>query len=207
MTPDVWTVVIPVKSPARGKSRLSVDGVDRVALARAIALDTVAAAVACDSVAQVVVVTDVGGLVLQAADIPGLRFVSDADAVGLDAAVASGRRQWRGCRARRCSETSRHFARPTCRRLSGQPPGSIVPWWRTPRARDRPLSPRAPGSAWLVGLRRRFVRPSRGAGVRAARDSDASTLRRDVDTADQLEAAAAFGLGPRTAWLLAVRGL
>src|SRR4029453_11451948 len=75
VTAATWTVVIPVKPSARGKSRLNVSGVDRVALARAIALDTVAAAAACESVAQVVVVTDDGGLVIQAVDIPGLRFV------------------------------------------------------------------------------------------------------------------------------------
>ena len=55
---------------------------DRVALARAIALDTIAAAAACEAVERVVVVTDDGGLVLQAADIPGLRFVAETPTAG-----------------------------------------------------------------------------------------------------------------------------
>jgi uroporphyrinogen decarboxylase len=95
VTRPAWTVVIPVKPSARGKSRLSVEGVDRVALARAIALDTIVAAVACESVAQVVIVTDDGGLVLQAADIPGLRWnviakINTAEAFALYVAACAG---------------------------------------------------------------------------------------------------------------------
>jgi 2-phospho-L-lactate guanylyltransferase len=40
-------------------------------------------------------------------------------------------------------------------------------------------------------------------GCAALEIADASTLRRDVDTAAQLDAARALGLGPRTAALLA----
>ena len=55
-----WTVVIPVKAPAMGKSRLgpAVPPDARAALARAFALDTIAAALAARSVARVVVVGD-----------------------------------------------------------------------------------------------------------------------------------------------------
>ena len=55
-----WTVVIPVKSPAAGKSRLipGVTDAARAALARAFALDTIAAALAARSVARVIVVGD-----------------------------------------------------------------------------------------------------------------------------------------------------
>jgi len=58
--PDgAWVVVVPVKPPARGKSRLSgLPDEQRVALARAFALDTVAAALACTTVAAVLAVTD-----------------------------------------------------------------------------------------------------------------------------------------------------
>ena len=41
-----WAVIIPVKPTAVGKSRLELPTVDRVTLARAIALDTIAAAAA-----------------------------------------------------------------------------------------------------------------------------------------------------------------
>lgn len=55
-----WTLVIPVKAPASGKSRLvpGVTDAARAALARAFALDTVAAARAARSVERVIVVGD-----------------------------------------------------------------------------------------------------------------------------------------------------
>lgn len=55
-----WTVVIPVKAPKTGKSRLSPAVADaaRADLARAFALDTIAAARAAASVGRVVVVGD-----------------------------------------------------------------------------------------------------------------------------------------------------
>jgi 2-phospho-L-lactate guanylyltransferase len=49
----LWTVIIPVKPAASGKSRLDLGA----PLARAIALDTVAAVVACAAVDRVLVVT------------------------------------------------------------------------------------------------------------------------------------------------------
>lgn len=76
-----WTVVIPVKSPAAGKSRL-VPGVTEAAraeLARAFALDTIAAALAARSVARVIVVGDDPDL----AD--GAEFVAEPGADGSDA--------------------------------------------------------------------------------------------------------------------------
>lgn len=55
-----WTVVIPVKAPAGGKTRLApaLDDDARVALARAFALDTIAAVQAAVSVDRVIVVGD-----------------------------------------------------------------------------------------------------------------------------------------------------
>ena len=90
--PPGWAVIIPVKPTSVGKSRLDLPAVDRVRLARAIALDTIAAAAACGSVAQVYVVTDDGALLALAFDIPGLRFVpeDDGDALGLGVQVGDG---------------------------------------------------------------------------------------------------------------------
>ncbi|KRE29365.1 2-phospho-L-lactate guanylyltransferase [Agromyces sp. Soil535] len=55
-----WTVVIPVKGAPAAKSRLgpTVDGDGRAVLARAFALDTIAAALTARSVARVIVVGD-----------------------------------------------------------------------------------------------------------------------------------------------------
>lgn len=76
-----WTVIIPVKPPAIGKSRLGLGA----ELARAIALDTVAAVVACEAVERVIVVT---------ADAafrpPGAEVLPERTPSGIDAAVAAG---------------------------------------------------------------------------------------------------------------------
>ncbi len=57
--PGRWVVVVPVKDATAGKTRLSdaLDDRSRMALARAMALDTIAAAAACAAVGVVVVVT------------------------------------------------------------------------------------------------------------------------------------------------------
>jgi 2-phospho-L-lactate guanylyltransferase len=76
-----WTVIIPVKPAAIGKSRLGLGP----ELARAIALDTVAAVVACEAVDRVIVVT---------ADAafrpPGAEVLPERTPSGIDAAVAAG---------------------------------------------------------------------------------------------------------------------
>ncbi|GAA3544107.1 2-phospho-L-lactate guanylyltransferase [Aeromicrobium flavum] len=77
-----WTVVIPVKPATHGKSRLEIPGVDRVELARAIALDTIAAAA---EVARVVVVTADPTI-----DLPGVEVVVEPAARGIAVAVADG---------------------------------------------------------------------------------------------------------------------
>ena len=53
-----YVVLLPVKPPARGKSRLEVDPARRRALAAAFALDTARACVAAEHVAAVLAVTD-----------------------------------------------------------------------------------------------------------------------------------------------------
>lgn len=200
-----WTVVVPVKDPSRGKSRLVVAGADRTALARAIALDTIAAAAACDLVEKVVVVGDDGGLVLGALDLPGLRFVPEGDARGLDEAISRG------------------FAG-----FDGMPRAALL--GDLPALRPRDL---ASALAAAASVDRAVVADAEGTGstlVTAAADAewrsafgdgsfarhvalgcvplevpDDSTLRRDVDTAEQLDEARALGLGPRTAAALPSR--
>ena len=202
MTASAWTVIIPVKPSVRGKSRLDVPGVDRVALARAIALDTIAAAAACEAVARVVVVTGDGGLVLQAVDIPGLRFVPDEDAAGLDAAVALG------------AETAAGMPRAA---LLGDVPAlrplDLAAALDAAADVDRGVVADTEGTGSTLVTARGGVEwtSSFGDGSFARHVElgfvplpipDASTLRRDVDTADQLEKAEELGLGPRSAELL-----
>lgn len=80
-----WTVVIPVKPAAIGKSRLGLGPELGPEVARAIALDTVAAVVACKAVERVIVVT---------ADAafrpPGAELLPERTPSGIDAAVAAG---------------------------------------------------------------------------------------------------------------------
>ena len=76
-----WTVIIPVKPAAIGKSRLGLGP----ELARAIALDTVAAVVACDAVDRVIVVTADAGF-----RPPGAEVLPEHTPAGIDAAVAAG---------------------------------------------------------------------------------------------------------------------
>ncbi|WP_024288797.1 2-phospho-L-lactate guanylyltransferase [Cellulomonas sp. KRMCY2] len=109
----LWSVVVPVKDAAVGKTRLGgvLDERARAALVRAMALDTISAATACAVVAQVVVVTADEVVARQAPTIgrtpgrvarraPGSASVAAVQVVdepsragapsGLDAAAAAG---------------------------------------------------------------------------------------------------------------------
>ena len=97
-----WVVVVPVKDAAAGKTRLSgaLDDRSRTALARAMALDTIAAAAACEAVGVVVVVTSDDVVAAEAAsgrtraDVAAIRVIPEPSHAGarsgLDAAAAAG---------------------------------------------------------------------------------------------------------------------
>ena len=201
-----WALIIPVKPAAIGKSRLALPSVDRVTLARAIALDTIAAAAACDAVGQVHVVTDDGALIALAFDIPGLRFVPEGDARGIDAAVAEG--------ARAAGERMPRAA------LLGDLPALRPDDLQAARAAARTMPRAAVADAEGTGTTLVTAGPgiplatSFGDGSFARHQAlgcvpldvaATSTLRRDVDTRDQLAEAAALGVGPRTAAVLAAQ--
>lgn len=202
--------MVPVKPSARGKSRLDVAGVGRSDLARAIALDTLAAAAACELVAQVVVVTDDASLARDAAMIPALRFVSEGEPRGLDAAVAVG-----------VAAVDPRGRMPRAALLGD------LPALRSADLRDAldaaasveravvadaegtgsTLVTAAPGVEWRSAFGDGSFARHLALGCEALQIPDASTLRRDVDTADQLKSAAALGLGPRTAALVTAAGV
>lgn len=198
-----WAVIVPVKPSAHGKSRLDVPGVDRAALARAIALDTIAAAAACAEVAQVFVVTDDGGVVIEAGDIPGLRFVSEGEARGLNAAVAVGGE----AAGERMPRAALLGDLPALR------PADLADALRAAASVDRAVVPDAEGTGSTlvtarvgVGWESAFGADSfarhLALGCVPLQIADASPLRRDIDTAAHLDAARILGLGPRTAALL-----
>ena len=199
-----WILVVPVKDPTRGKTRLHVDGVDRVALARALAADTIAAAAACDEVAQVVVVGDDGSVVFDSLGVPGLRFVPEGERRGLDAAVATG--------------VAAYSDRPRAALLGDLPAldqADLAQALRAARAVARAVVPdaegtgstlvtAAPGVTWQSAFGDGSFARHRDLGC-VPIAADAATLRRDIDTADHLIDAQRLGLGPRTAALLADR--
>lgn len=208
-TPDAgggWALIIPVKPTAVGKSRLQLDTVDRVTLARAIALDTIAAAAACEAVAQVFVVTDDGALVSLAFDIPGLRFVPEGDARGIDAAVAAGA----DAAGERMPRAALLGDLPALR------PDDLAAALRSARVVARAVVADAEGTGTTLvtagagmPLQTSFGDGSyarhRDLGCVPLEIDASSTLRRDVDTPDQLDQAVALGVGPRTASVLAAQ--
>jgi len=200
-----WIVVVPVKPPARGKSRLEVPGLDRAALAHAIALDTLEAASRCEIVAQVVVVTNDPALARESAMIPALRFVPEGEGRGLDAAVATGMAAidpaGRMPRAALLGDLPalRHADLADALRVAETVDRGVV---ADAEGTGSTLVTAAPRVEWASAFGDPSFERHRALGCTPLAVADASTLRRDVDTADQLEAAAALGLGPRTAALL-----
>src|SRR5919109_746550 len=90
-----WSLVIPLKPAAVGKSRLGpFAGAHRRALARAMALDTVCAAVSCPAVAEVAAVTNDEELVAELTEL-GAIVVMGAPGDGLNSALRHGARTLR----------------------------------------------------------------------------------------------------------------
>ncbi|MEV6399542.1 2-phospho-L-lactate guanylyltransferase [Streptomyces sp. NPDC051907] len=199
-----WSLVVPLKPLVLAKSRLAAAAGDalRPALALAFALDTVAAALACPSVRDVAVVTDDPAAGVELAAL-GARIVPDAPAAGLNAALAHGARAVRGRRpaapvaalnadlpALRPAELARVLAR-----ASAFPRAFLA----DATGIGTTLLSAAPGAE----LRPAFGGPSRrrhsASGAVEILLAGVDSVRQDVDTADDLKAALALGVGPRTA--------
>jgi len=193
-----WTVVIPVKPAAQGKSRLTGAG-DRVALARAIALDTIEAA--CAVCAVIVVTAD--SEVAAAARLLGAIVVEETAPAGLNAAIAAGvDAAGPGHRAAMLGD------------LPALRPADLADALRRAAAFERTVVADAEGTGSTLVTARADVPWAAAFGdgsfarhlaLGAVALDAAPSLRRDVDTPDQLGAAALLGLGPRTAALVAIR--
>lgn len=199
-----WTVVVPLKALARAKSRLSDTAADdvRPGLALAFAQDTVAAALACAWVGDVVVVTDdpLAGRELAAL---GARIVPDEPAGGLNPALAHAaavarRRRPRGALAALGADLPALRPRELARVLDAavEFPRAFLP---DAAGIGTTLLAAAPG----LELRPAFGADSRlrhrvSGAVELALEAVAS-VRQDVDTGEDLRAALALGVGPRTA--------
>ncbi|MET7689788.1 2-phospho-L-lactate guanylyltransferase [Streptomyces sp. NPDC005483] len=199
-----WTLVIPLKPLARAKSRLSDtadDGV-RPGLALAFAQDTVAAALACPAVGDVAVVTDdaLAGRELAAL---GARIVADEPRGGLNAALAHAAAVVRSTRPE-SAVAALNADLPALRPLElARVLGAAAEF---PRAFLADAA--AIGTTLLAAREGAELRPAFGPDSRARHRAsgaaelpltDVDSVRQDVDTGDDLRAALALGVGPRTA--------
>ncbi|MEC4017277.1 2-phospho-L-lactate guanylyltransferase [Streptomyces sp. H27-D2] len=199
-----WTLVVPLKPLARAKSRLAAATGEllRPGLALAFAQDTVAAALACPSVAGVVVVTDdqLAGAELSAL---GARVVPDAPGAGLNAALAHGALCVRALRPA-AAVAALNADLPALR------PAELARALDAAAAHPRAFLADAAGigttllaAAPGVAPAPAFGGPSRdrhrASGAREITLNGVDSVRRDVDTGEDLRAALALGVGPRTA--------
>lgn len=201
-TTEQWAVVVPVKLLALAKSRLPLSPARRADLALAMACDVVLAARAAVRVDGVVAVTnDVRAA--SALDALGARVVADSADAGLDEALVEGARTARSL-----------WPRSGVAALSGDLPcataGVIDAALAAAAVHDRAVLPdrRDDGTTVLTAGAGLSLQPSYGAASRArhvlggAHQIDPTGLERlrlDVDTAEDLAAAIALGVGPHTA--------
>ncbi|MHB9858810.1 2-phospho-L-lactate guanylyltransferase [Streptomyces sp. YIM S03343] len=199
-----WTLVMPLKALAQAKSRLAdtaADGV-RPGLALAFAQDTVAAALACPAVRDVAVVTSDA---LAARELAGLGavIVADEPGGGLNAALAHAAAVVR----------SAHPQSPLAALNADLPalrPAELARVLDAAAQFPRAFLPDAAGigTTLLTAGPGQELRPAfgadsralhRGSGAVELRLGSVDSVRQDVDTGDDLRAALALGVGPRTA--------
>lgn len=197
--------MVPVKRLAVAKSRLrgALPGVPHEELALALAADTLRAVLACPAVAEALVVTD-DARVAAAARAAGARVLPDEPDAGLNAAFRHGA----------ATAAAGWVAGITADVPALRPAelaGALLAA-QNGRQGVRRFLPDAPGTGTVlltagpgVPLDPRFGVGSAVAHAASGAlplDGDWPSLRRDVDTAADLTAAAALGLGPRTAALV-----
>jgi len=204
-----WVVVVPVKGSRGAKSRLG-DRPERPALAEAFALDTVAALVAASAVERVFVVSGSAHLGTLLAGLGAVivreQLASETGHARLNAAIVQG------VAAARFANPRANLAVMTGD-LPALHPADLENVFVLAAGHARSMVADAEG----VGTTALFARagvdftPHFGVGSRAAHEADGhvlldlprtSPLRRDVDTAADLDAARELGLGPHTSALL-----
>ncbi|MEU8822996.1 2-phospho-L-lactate guanylyltransferase [Streptomyces sp. NPDC048636] len=199
-----WTLVVPLKPLARAKSRLSEAAGDalRPGLALAFALDTVAAALAAGLVRGVTVVTDdpLAGRELSAL---GARIVPDPPGSGLNAALAHAARAVReehpGAAVAALNADLPALRSAELDQVLDIASGLSRAFLADAAGVGTTLLSAAPGTE----LAPAFGGPSRArhraSGAREIELAGVDSVRRDVDTGEDLRAALALGVGPHTA--------
>ncbi|MEU6952869.1 2-phospho-L-lactate guanylyltransferase [Streptomyces sp. NPDC045714] len=203
-----WSLVVPLKPLARAKSRLGqAAGEDaRPRLALAFAQDTVAAALACSLVRDVVVVTD-DAVAAAALSALGARIVPDAPAAGLNAALAHGARSVRALRPA-ASVAALNADLPALRTDELARVLDFASAFPSTFLRDAA----GIGTTFLAAAGGAEFRPAFG-GPSGARHlasgaveialSGVDSVRRDVDTGEDLRVALTLGVGSHTARIAA----
>jgi 2-phospho-L-lactate guanylyltransferase len=197
-----WAIVVPIKRLAVAKTRLAEGAEVRADLALAMALDTVAAAHAAAAVARVVVVTDEATAARAVARM-GAVVVADTPDAGLNPALVHG--------ARAAADNSPGLAVAALSSdLPALRPADLDGVLRAAAGYPCCLVADADGTGTtllaardLAGFSPRFGPGSRQAhvddGASDVTAEAAPSLRRDVDTVDDLRAAVDLGVGPATA--------
>lgn len=195
-------VVVPVKPPAVAKSRLGGLGDDvRRALAAAFAVDTVDAALACAGVAEVLVVTDDHVLARELAE-RGAGVIPDGAADDLNTSLVQAAAELLRRRP------GLHLAALCADLPALRPEDLALVLARAPRDRMGFVADAdGTGTTVVTAPDLATFRPCFGAESRAGHlDAGASeidvsgleSMRRDVDTPEDLSAVLRLGIGPRT---------
>ncbi len=198
-----YGVLVPVKPPAVAKSRLAALGEEeRTELATAFAMDTVAAALETPRVGCVLGVTDDHVLAAALADL-GAEVVPDGASDDLNAtlvqAAAELARRFPGLRpAALCADLP--ALRPDeLGRALGSAPEEPAAFLADAEGRGTTLLLARDVEAFRPRFGPDSREAHRAAGAREIDLVDVPSLRRDVDTPADLEAALDLGVGPRTA--------
>lgn len=202
-----WCVVLPVKRLPLAKSRLGEEyAAARADLALAFALDTAAAALACPAVVRVVVVTD-DTVAASALTRLGAVVVGDEPDAGLNPALRHGASTARGLVAG-CAVAALSADLPALKAAELGVALDRASAWKAAFVRDAA----GVGTTAVLATAGADLQPGFGAASAAAhlaaghhevRADDLPGLRRDVDTAADLTAAVALGVGAHTAAVLA----
>jgi 2-phospho-L-lactate guanylyltransferase len=202
-----YGVLVPVKPPAVAKSRLGGLGDDvRRKLAAAFAVDTVVAALASERVDLVLVVTDDHVLAEQLRD-TGAQVIPDGAADDLNASLVQGAAELARRRpdlriAAVCADLPALRADDLTRALDAAPQAAM----------GFVADADGIGTTLVTAPDRAAFRPSFGPesrtehllqGAEEIRLDDAMSLRRDVDTPEDLEEALRRGIGARTSQVTA----
>jgi 2-phospho-L-lactate guanylyltransferase len=194
---DRWSLIIPVKRVEIAKTRLALEVDARSTLAVTMALDTIAAAMASNLVAAVVVVTDDqrARAALRELDVT---IVADVPDAGLNAALRHGAASAPTARIAALSSDLPALRAEDLSSVLGEAQQHATSVVADVQGTGTTLlcAESTGGFAPQFGVSSLAVHVAAGAYDLTSLAPE--SVRRDVDTVDDLRAAVALGVGPRT---------